>query len=99
MQLLAIPQNTKSIGTETIADGFCDGHGGRCGNGSINCIAALLHHSEARLRSQRVRGGNNIARKHRQARGRIRGTEIKAHGLVQRYFAFADNFFPFGRLG
>ena len=99
MHLVAIPQNAKRIGAQAIADGFCDGDGGSCGNGRIHCIATFEHHAQTSLCSQRMRCGHNVARKLRQARRCIRGAEIKVHVSIQSDFAFGDDLFPLGRFG
>ena len=97
MHFLAIPQNTKRVRAQTTTNGLGDGDGGSRRNGRIDRIAPFEHHAQTSLGRQRMRCGNHVARKQRQARGRIRRAEIKIHDLVQSDFAFGDDLFPFGR--
>ena len=98
MQLLAVPQNTKSVRPQSIADGLGDGQCRCCRNGGIDCVAALEHHAQSGLCCQGVRCGDHIACKQGQACAAVRGIEIESHtGSVDRNFAFIDDFFPFGR--
>ena len=99
MQLLAIPQNTKSVRTQAVADGLGQSQRGRSGHGGIDRVAAFEHHAQTGLRGQRVRGGNHIARKQRQTGAGVGSVEIETHvGSVQSDLAVVDDFFPLGRL-
>src|SRR6185312_2519169 len=54
-----------------------------CHAPTTQCSAAVsLRHGEARLRGQRMRGGDDIEREHRNARGRIRVGVIELHRAI-----------------
>ena len=83
VQLLAVPQDGKGIAAQAARNGLHHReHGRRC-NGRIYRAAAREQHAQSGLRRQRVRGGNNIARKQRNAHGGVGVLPIEAvgHGL------------------
>ena len=81
MQLLAVPQDAEGVAAQAIADRFADRHGRRRRHGGIDRVAALLQHAKARLRRQRVRGGDHVAGEHRQSGGAIGVVVTQAHGV------------------
>ena len=80
VQLLAVPQNAKRIRTQAVAHRLGNRQGGCGGDGGVHRIAALPVHAQARLRGQRVRGADDVARKDRQTGGVVGVGVIKLHG-------------------
>ncbi|MOA14222.1 hypothetical protein D3C78_1343110 [compost metagenome] len=85
MQFLAVPDDGEAIAAQAARHGF-DQHdrgGGR--NGGVHGVAALEQHAQAGLGRQRVRRGHHVARKQRDANGRIRVDPVKGfHRLVSK---------------
>jgi len=79
VQLLAIPQNRKRVRPQTATDRLGQGDDSSGGDGSVDCIAPLEHHPQTRLRGQRVRGGDHIARKQRQTGAGVGKLVIEIH--------------------
>jgi hypothetical protein len=61
--LLAVPDDAEGVGAQAVAAGFDDGHHGRRGDGGVHRIATAQQHAQTGLRGQRVRSGNDVARK------------------------------------
>ena len=61
LQRGAVPQDAEHVGAQAVAAGLHDGHHRGRGDGGVHGVAALLQHLQARLRAQRVRGGNHVA--------------------------------------
>ena len=49
-----MPDNGKSIGTDTVGLGLQNGQAGRCSDGGVKGIAALAHNIDTGLRRQMV---------------------------------------------
>ena len=80
VQLLAVPQNAKRIRTQAVAHRLGNRQGSGSGDGRVDGITALPVHAQARLRGQRVRGADDVARKDRQARRAVGVGKVKLHG-------------------
>ena len=80
VQLLAVPQDAEGVAAQAVADGLADGHGGGAGHGGIDRVATLLQHAQPRLRRQRVRGGDHVAREHGVAGGGVGVVVAEGHG-------------------
>ena len=81
MQRFAVPQNAKRVRAQTAADRLDDGQHRCCGNGGVHRIAALPQDTQARLRGQGVRGGNNVAGEYGETCAGIGIGKVESHGL------------------
>ena len=82
VQGLAVPQDAERIRTQAVAAGLHQRHHRGGGDGGVYRIAAGLQHAQARLRGQRVRRADDVARKHRAALAGVTGGPIKSVGRV-----------------
>ncbi|KAG1247524.1 hypothetical protein G6F65_020120 [Rhizopus arrhizus] len=85
MQFLAIPDDGEAVAAQAAGNRF-DQHdrgGGRYGG--VHGVAALEQHTQPGLGCQRMRRGHHVARKQRDAYGRIRVDPVKGfHRLVSK---------------
>ena len=72
MKLLAVPNYRKAIRANAIAGGFDDRECDRRSDGGVDCVTALLQHTEPGLCSERLRSSDNISCHYRHALGRVR---------------------------
>ena len=77
VQLLAVPQDAERVAADAVARRLDDGQrDGGCER-RIDGIAAFQQHPEPRLRGERLRCGDHVARKHRHALRRIRKLPVE----------------------
>ena len=82
MQLRSVPEDAERVRAEAVAARLDDRHHRRRGDRSIDGVAAALDHAEARLRRERVRGRDDVAREDRDARRRVARLPIEVHGAT-----------------